>query len=338
MIKRLLWFLVLALTARAEKINLVWPTPNKAFLEGRGIEAFVQPTASGQVESGLFGCRRSGGAQFHEGLDLKPVTRDRKGEATDPIFAAMDGIVRHISRVAGNSNYGRYIVLEHPGVTPAVYTLYAHLAAVEPGLAPGQTVKAGQVLGTMGRSASGNAIPRDRAHLHFEIGVALTRNFQFWYNSRKFGSPNDHGMWNGMNLAGIDPLEFFTRWRDGRVSNFEEHFRAEPVAVTVRVFKKSIPDYVDRYPFFLSKPLPADGGIGGWEVAFNGFGVPVGFTPLTPIEAAGKPANTVEVVDADAALLAKCRCKHLAVRKGTGWRLARDLQNNVELLFGLTLR
>jgi hypothetical protein len=46
-------------------------------------------------------------------------------------------VVRHINRKAGASNYGRYIVLEHPAESPPVYTLYAHLAEVAPGVAPG---------------------------------------------------------------------------------------------------------------------------------------------------------------------------------------------------------
>lgn len=116
--------------------------------------------------------------------------------------------MRHVSRVAGKSSYGRYVVLEHPGVTPAVYTLYAHLGSVTSGLSVGQTSNKEQVLGIMGRSASGYAIPKDRAHLHFEIGLMLSRSFQLWYVGRKFGSPNDHGLWNGMNLVGMDPLVF----------------------------------------------------------------------------------------------------------------------------------
>ena len=55
--------------------GLIWPTPNQAFQRGEPIEAFVQPTVSGKVESGLFGCVRNDGAKFHEGLDLFPIQR-----------------------------------------------------------------------------------------------------------------------------------------------------------------------------------------------------------------------------------------------------------------------
>ncbi len=137
---------------------------------------------------------RSGGAQFHEGIDIKCISRDRRGEPTDSVFAAMAGIVRHISTSAGDSSYGRYIVLEHPEQTPAIYTLYAHLAHIAPGLKVGDQVTRGQVIGTMGHSSGGYIIPRDRAHLHFEMGVMVTRDFASWYATKKSGSANDHGL------------------------------------------------------------------------------------------------------------------------------------------------
>src|SRR3954466_806033 len=110
----------------AERVDIVWPTPNPAWAEGKPIGDFLQHAGSGDPESGKFGGVRSGGSQFHEGIDIKCVSRDRHGEPTDAVFAAMDGVVRHINASAGDSSYGRYIVLEHPQATPAVYTLYAH--------------------------------------------------------------------------------------------------------------------------------------------------------------------------------------------------------------------
>ena len=178
---RCLPLLVLAATTsflRAERLDIAWPTPNPAFAEGKGIGAFLQPTASGEPESGGFGCVRSAGTQFHEGIDLKPVRRDARGEPADEVYAVMDGVVRYINNRVGESNYGRYLVLEHPGTAPAVYTLYAHLARIAPGIAPGVTVRRGQTIGIMGRSEGGAVIPRDRAHLHFEIGLMVTRDFQ----------------------------------------------------------------------------------------------------------------------------------------------------------------
>ena len=110
----------------AEKFPLVWPTPHTAWAEGKSPLEWLQHAGSGAPESGGFGGVRSAGGQFHEGIDIKPVTRDRRGEPLDAVFAAMQGVVRYVSTAAGESSYGRYVVLEHPEMTPAVYTLYAH--------------------------------------------------------------------------------------------------------------------------------------------------------------------------------------------------------------------
>jgi murein DD-endopeptidase MepM/ murein hydrolase activator NlpD len=100
--------------AHAQRIEFSWPTPNRAWEQGKSFGSWVQATVSGDPESGLYGCVRSGGTQFHEGLDIRAVSRDSRGEPTDKITAAMDGVVRHVNSSPGNSNYGRYIVLEHP--------------------------------------------------------------------------------------------------------------------------------------------------------------------------------------------------------------------------------
>jgi murein DD-endopeptidase MepM/ murein hydrolase activator NlpD len=327
--------LMFASTVHAQRVEIGWPTPSTAYLEGKPMEVFIQSTASGVLESGLFGCTRSGGAQFHEGVDLKPVKRNRQGEPTDPIFAVMPGVVRHVSRQPGNSSYGRYIVIEHTEQSPAVFTLYAHLASVTTGLAVGARVERDDIIGVMGRSASGYAIPRDRAHLHFEIGLWLTRDFQGWYNWKKFGSRNEHGLWNGMNLAGVDPLDFYDKLRARRVENFDQYFAQLNPAVRVRIATRKLPDFIERYPALLTKPLPTDALIGGWEVTFNEMGVPFAWTPLTPMELLGFANNEIRVIEADEALLKRYRCKSLVFTKRGKPAIGKDLETVLQLLFGV---
>ena len=326
-------FLAGLVSLPAARIEFVWPTPNKAWEQGKGIEAFIQPTVSGDPESGLFGCVRSHGVQFHEGLDIKCVQRDRRGEPTDPVFAAMDGIVRYVALNAGESNYGRYIVLEHPGLTPAVYTLYAHLARVESGIRPGVTVRAGQVIGLMGHSSSGS-IPRDRAHLHFEIGLRVSDDFESWYRSKKFGNPNEHGNWNGMNLMGFDPLDFLRQWRGGHVDDFQQYLdRLHPV-VKVRVVTSRQPDFIQRYPSLLQKPLPA-GLIGGWEVACNSTGLPFAWTPIPAAEVAGQRTGTVAIVSVDGAAVRAYHCKSLVKTRRGESEPGADLEMMLQQVFGV---
>ncbi|HEU5079820.1 MAG TPA: M23 family metallopeptidase [Opitutaceae bacterium] len=325
---------VLVESVRAERLEMVWPTPNTAYFDGKGIADFIQPTASGEPESGLFGCHRTNGAQFHEGVDLKPVRRDRNGEPIDQIFATLPGTVRYINRVPGNSNYGRYILIEHPDTGLPVNTLYAHLSAIAPGLKAGDKVQGGQVIATMGRSSNGSAIPRDRAHLHFEINLLLTHNFQSWYDWKKFGSRNEHGIWNGMNLVGIDPLDFFNAFRTRSVDDFTQYITRLKPAVRVRVATKFTPDFVARYPALLTKALPEGNAFAGWEITFNDMGLPFAWTPLGPMEVIGLRPNEFQAtqVDPNARLP---RCKSLVFKKRGRYEIGRDLESTLQLLFGV---
>jgi murein DD-endopeptidase MepM/ murein hydrolase activator NlpD len=245
----------------------------------------------------------------------------------------MDGVIRNISSRPGESSYGRYIVIEHPGVAPAVYTLYAHLARIEPGLFEGATVKRGQVLGTMGHSSGGYTIPVDRSHLHFEIGLMLSQDFPSWYTWKKFGSPNQQGLWNGMNLMGIDPRNFLDQWRARRVDNFTEYFRRLDSAVRLRVVTTRIPDFIRRYPVLLRQPI--DGLVGGWEVQCDVTGLPFAWTPLSPMQVAGLRANSVEILAVDNAALRSFRGKSLIRTRNGKPAPGPDLNTMLQLVFGL---
>ncbi len=320
---------------RAERIEIVWPTPNPAWLRGEEIEAFVQPTVSGEATSGLYGCVRSSGAQFHEGLDLLPVKRDKRGEALDPIFAVLPGVVRHINKKAGASSYGRYIVIEHTETKPAIYTLYAHLKEAASDLRVGDSVRIGQTVGTMGRSAGGYTIPKERAHLHLEMGVRLTDDFQPWYKWKKFGSPNEHGVWNGMNLLGFDPLDFYTRFRAKEVNDIASYIAKMEAVAVVRVARSGRPDFVQRYPELIAPGagwavLPA-----GWEVKIGRTGIPFSWRPLAAEELEGYRRNEVRVVSVDETLRATCRCRDIVVKRRGAWVPAKDLETVLQLVFGL---
>lgn len=318
--------------ASAQPLDLVWPTSNSAWTERKPLEAYVQHAGSGEAESGTFGGVRTGGAQFHEGLDIKCAVRDRRGEPQDAVYAAMNGVVRHVSSRPGNSSYGRYVVLEHPQHAPAVYTLYAHLSRIAPGLSNGIPVKAGQELGTVGYSAD-RPFPKERAHLHFELGLMVTNDFQRWYNARKFGSRNEHGVWNGMNLLGVDPLQVFDDWRSGRIATMQDVFRQMPEVARVRIATLKTPDFVTRYPSLLTKPVPL-GPVAGWEISFGWTGLPFAWTPLTAAEVVGLPRGKPQIVSADTATDRRERSKSIAVKKRGTWVPGKDLETVLQQLFG----
>ncbi|WP_262984762.1 M23 family metallopeptidase [Sphingomonas daechungensis] len=79
-----------------------------------------------------------------------------------PVIAATDGTVEKL--FFSNGGGGNTIYVRSPDQNWTYY--YAHLQAYQPGLAEGQRVKRGQVLGRVGHT--GNASP-DGPHLHFAI-------------------------------------------------------------------------------------------------------------------------------------------------------------------------
>lgn len=329
---RIRYLVSFLLTSVCLHAGLIWPTPNPAFQQGKGIEAYVQPTVSGRIESGLFGCVRNGGARFHEGLDLYPIKRDSRGEALDPIFSVLPGKVVHVSRVSGYSSYGRYVVVQHDGEEPAFHTLYAHLASVGDGIAPGVRVESGTVLGIMGRSAT-YSIPRSRAHLHFEIGFCLTDDFQTWYDRQEFGSKNRHGIWNGMNLVSVDPKPFYEAIQTGKVSNLRDYLHRLPAAARIRVYNSKIPSFVKNYPALVTRAY-AGKIVVAWDIAFTQYGVPREWTPRFAEEGLKGSPGDVKVIAYNPKLIEPQSCRRVLNIKGSKPSISSGTISTLKKLFG----
>lgn len=311
----------------------VWPVPGGQPADYGDIISFIQPTASGTPESGLFGCQRNDGNRFHEAIDIAPVAPRRKGEATDPVVAIHDGLVMHISRIAGNSSYGRYVVIEHPGLEPAIYSLYAHLATIRDTLKPGTRIQAGEEIGIMGRSAAGYSIPRARTHLHLETGLRLTNDFEDWYTRQRFSSENQHGDYNGMNLAGWDPLDYYQAFRAGRVETVLDYIGQIPPAVMLHVRSHRYPDFLERYPQ-LKLAGVSEAERAGWQVILSGWGLPVSMKPLAAGDLRGVPdAGDISVVGVNRDELERYGCRDILDGKDSQWTLGKGGRQMLELLF-----
>jgi murein DD-endopeptidase MepM/ murein hydrolase activator NlpD len=316
--------------------QIIWPTPNHGFIDGANMSTWIQDTGTGDPHSGLFGCVRDNEHKFHEGIDIKCLQRDKAGEPIDPVYAAMAGKVAYINNVGSNGSYGRYIVLEHNDPEAPVYTLYGHLAAIQPGLKVGQEVYAGQTIAKMGHTAV-PAIPKDRAHMHFEVGVRLTNNFEPWYDSKKYGSPNLHGLYNGYNLTAFDELAFFEAVKAGKFHSFSSYIRSLPKAFTLRVTTSQVPDFVQRYPGLLTKPVQK-GAVAGWDIDFTWYGLPMQWTPLPAGTAGlGKPGE-LALVSYVPAEFKDCMCRNTllfnAAKPTAAPKLGDELRDDIKLLFG----
>lgn len=98
---------------------------------------------------------RAGGARSHDAIDIMAP------EGT-PVVAAADGTVEKLFHSDGGGGIALYV--RSPDGRWIYY--YAHLRGYAPGLAEGQKVRRGQVVGYVGHT--GNANP-DGPHLHFAI-------------------------------------------------------------------------------------------------------------------------------------------------------------------------
>jgi len=242
----------------------------------------VDRTFEGQVskawEGGCFGFVRTpiriNGevvmVKFHEGIDIAPMERDKAGNPLDPVNSIADGKVVHISPVAGMSNYGRYVVVEHQWDGSPIYSIYAHLTSIN--VKEGDPVKLGDKLGQMGFTGAG--IDRVRSHVHLEITLMLSERFDDWTKAIK-GAENKHGNFNGMNFAGADAAKWFLERRKNPELKFSDFVYSQPVQFKVTVPGNGILAFGKRYPWLLR----GDESLAtSWEISFTNTGLPIAVT------------------------------------------------------------
>jgi peptidoglycan LD-endopeptidase LytH len=324
---------VLFLCGPAFALDLCLPTANN-YLLSPGREAdFFQPTVEGTTESGMFGCVRRDGRKFHEGIDIKCLQRDRRGEPTDPIHAVADGEVAFINTKPGLSNYGRYVLLKHRWDGVEVYTLYAHLREVRDGLVVGQPVTKGQIIATLGHSTNTReGISVDRAHLHFEINFMLNTGFRIWFPKREPQSP-PFGNFNGQNLIGLDAAVFYRAYAANRQLNFADYVARQPVAFTVLVSARPL-SWLALHPEQLR---PGPDTPAAYEIAATAWGMPVAVWPRgggeiseTELRALRRgPAVVHRVSEPE---LERNGCRKLVERNDRGWRLGTEGREWAELM------
>ncbi|MDB6124450.1 MAG: Peptidase [Pedosphaera sp.] len=325
----LLLFLITTICARAEMFRL--PTANHALFEKGAEEKFFVGTVGKPWTSGTFGCVRSEGWQMHEGLDIRCLQRDKRGEPTDPVMATADGTVAYINNKPSLSNYGNYIILRHQIENIEIFSVYAHLHSIRDGLKAGQTVKAGETIGIMGRTANTHeGISKDRAHVHFELNVLLNDRFAEWHKKKSPGERNDHGNWNGKNLLGIDPrLVLLAQEKEGKNFSLVRFIRSETELCRVFVREDNFP-YLKRYgPLVVRTSATEKEGIAGYEIALDFNGVPIELIPrsASEIKAKGKFA----LLSVNEAEEKKNPARRLVVKKGR-WELTSHGLNLLDLL------
>ncbi len=138
------------------------PLTDAEYLRGRDLMVPVQGVRRAQLRD-TFHAPRSGG-RAHLALDILA----RKGTR---VLSADDGVILRITR---NDLGGKVIYIADPARRFVYY--YAHLDEWKYGLAEGQSVRKGQLIGSVG--TTGNA-PANAPHLHFQL-MRMGAGGRYW--------------------------------------------------------------------------------------------------------------------------------------------------------------
>lgn len=292
-VKHLRWLAVVASVVIAQsslgELNLALPTDNDALFRGGGEEFYqhIRRDYKGAVsypwQGGQYGFVRNpvetpAGlryTRFHEGIDIRPMRRDERGEPLDEVRAIAEGTVAYVNLIPAYSNYGRYVVVEHRWDGSSYYSLYGHLASAL--VRQGAKVQRGEQLGVMGYTGEG--LDQSRAHVHLELNLLLSSHFESWYDHFIRDDPNHHGIYSGINLAGIDIARLYLALRKNPALTIPEFLAGEETFYKVTLPGSANFDLPKRYPWLLRNS--GDGKGGAMEVSFNQAGVPLKVEPAT---------------------------------------------------------
>ncbi len=273
--------------SQAEPLNLVLPTDNDAIFRGDGaafyqyIERNYKGVKSTPWEGGRYGFVRNPTetgsglvySRLHEGIDIRPLQRDASGNSIDPVSAIAAGVVVHTNHAPGHSNYGKYVVIEHNFDGSKYYSLYGHLSSI--GVQKGDRVQQRGQLGIMGHTGEG--LNQVRAHVHLELNLMLSRHFESWHDHFFRNDPNRNGLYNGLNLAGLDIARLYLALQKRPGLTIPEFLAGEETVYRVLLPSSRNFDLRKAYPWMVQEK--AEGETASWEVSFNRAGVPLKIQP-----------------------------------------------------------
>lgn len=112
----------------------------------------------------------------HPGADLNIAG----GDLNEKVFAMGPGVVEFAKEIGGDSLWGNVVIINH-GIVDGkpLYSRYAHLLSIEPGIKKGAEVTADKLIGRVGSGPAGSGMD---PHLHFDISTTdkLAENAGDW--------------------------------------------------------------------------------------------------------------------------------------------------------------
>ena len=146
--------------ANGQPMDQMFPTLRGWLHPITGVEELMPAESQRHFGAERVGIERSECGRGHCGVDLH-------GTRGDPIIAVAAGVVVKVERRedGGDGMSGRYVRIRHQD---DAFTSYMHLDSIEKKLEVGDTVSAGQYLGTLGSTGVSASAP----HLHFALELA----------------------------------------------------------------------------------------------------------------------------------------------------------------------
>ncbi|MDF1826065.1 MAG: M23 family metallopeptidase [Verrucomicrobiales bacterium] len=299
-------FLASSFSLQAGPLGLVLPTDNDAIFSNDPSQFYMytdrnfEGVQSKPWQGGTYGFSRNQRrtsigvvyTRFHEGVDIRPVKRDNSGNPLDEVRSIANGTVVYVNPTSSTSNYGKYVVVHHDWGDGPFFSLYAHLSL--PVAVAGQQVRAGDTIAKMGYTGAG--LNRERAHVHVELCMILSNQYQRWYD-RHFTSANHHGIFNGINMIGMDIATLFKAHRANPALSVPEFLaNYSEIHYKVLVPKSGQLEFLRRYPW-LGRDLNSVRNPKSWEFAFAASGVPLEIRPSSqslsyPVVTYVKPTQT----------------------------------------------
>ncbi len=289
--------------SQPEPLNLALPTDNDAIYRGDGpgfyqyIERDYQGVKSTPWEGGQYGFVRNPTetpagtvyTRFHEGIDIRPLERDARGEPLDPVRAIAAGLVVHTNLVPSFSNYGKYVVVEHRWDGCSYYSLYGHLSSIQ--VQVGQRVEQRDQLGRDGAHRRGLESGARASASRAEPDVEPA--FESWHDHFSKSDPNRQGLYNGINLIGLDIARLYLALQKRPSLTIPEFLAEEETFYRVLLPDSKNFDLARFYPWMIARKTeerPAS-----WEISFNRVGVPVKIEPSE--KPAGEPRAFLSQAD-----------------------------------------
>jgi hypothetical protein len=124
---------------------------------------------------------------------------------------------------------------------------------------------------------TGEGLDQSRAHVHLELNLLLSRRFESWHDYYFKDDPNRQGIYNGINLTGLNVARLYLALRKRPLLTIPGFLAEEETFYKVSLPASSAFNLPQRYPWLLRKQTTGEAN--SWKISFNRAGVPLQVEP-----------------------------------------------------------